>query len=88
MAKLRMEFEENVAVDSPDIKACPFCGNKELVVSLKSQYEEICEENGSSLIAIKCCKCHVEKKLYDIPDNNYWLGLGILIGEWNQRRCD
>ena len=87
MAKLTMEFEKIVAVDNPDIKACPFCGNKDLIVSSKSQYDEICAENGSSLVGIKCCKCDTEKKLYDIPDNNYWLGIGMLIGEWN-RRCE
>ena len=87
MAKLTMEFEEKVAVDNPDIKACPFCGNKDLTVTSKNQYDEICAEHGSAMVNIECKKCYMEKKLYDIPDNNYWLGIGMLIGEWN-RRCE
>ena len=84
MATLRMEYD-NKEIEDTGFKACPFCGNEKLVITPKSQYDEICAEHGSALVSIECRKCHTEKKLYDIPDNNYWLGIGMLIGEWNRR---
>lgn len=74
-------------LSSDYIKACPFCGNDRLEITNQEVYEKVCVENGKSMIGIECPKCHAGKKLFEIPRNNYWLGIGILIGEWN-RRCE
>lgn len=67
------------------IKACPFCGNDRFEITSQEVYEEVCKEHGKSIISIECGKCCAGKKLYEIPKNNYWLGVGMLIGEWNRR---
>lgn len=72
-------------LNSDYIKACPFCGNDQLEITRQDIYEEVCKENGKSMVSIECTKCHSAKKMYDIPKNNYWLGIGMLIGEWNRR---
>lgn len=67
------------------VKGCPFCGNKDLVITDKETYEKLCAEQGSSLLEIVCKVCHTENSLYDIPDNNYWIGVGMMISKWNIR---
>lgn len=69
------------------INGCPFCGSKNLTISEKESYERLCEENGSALMQIEC-KCGVSNRLYDIPSNNYWIGVGMLVAKWNARVAD
>ena len=76
------------ALSEAFIKPCPFCNSTELLISNKEQYEELCAEHGSSLVSIECKGCDTEMRLYSVPENNYWLGIGLLIGKWNRRRGD
>jgi len=66
-------------------KPCPFCGNTKLYISEQKNYEELCDENGHSMLSIECKVCKMDLKEYDIPNNNYWLGVGLLVGKWNRR---
>ena len=66
-------------------KACPFCGNSKLYVTNKQSFDNICEEHGSSLVAVECRVCGTEMREYSVPNNNYWMGMGMLIGKWNTR---
>lgn len=72
-------------IENVEIKGCPFCGNKELLISEKSSYEELCEKNGSSLIEIECKACNAINRTFGIPNNNYWIGVGMAIAKWNSR---
>ena len=67
------------------IKGCPFCGNKDLEITDEETYNKLCEENGSALIGVECHECATENKVYDIPQNNYWIGVGMIIAKWNVR---
>ena len=88
MAVLKM-YDSTKIMSSNSFKACPFCGNDCLEFTNEDKYNELCAEHSyGSMLSIKCEKCHTEKNLFDIPDNNYWLGLGILISEWNRRSND
>lgn len=66
-------------------KACPFCGNMKLYVTNKKSFDRLCEENGASLVSVKCRVCDTEMSEYSVPNNNYWMGMGMLIGKWNTR---
>ena len=70
------------------IKGCPFCGNQNLTITEKQSFDELCEEHGSALMQIECSVCNTVNTLYSIPDNNYWLGVGLLIAKWNVRWND
>lgn len=81
---LKMELSEK-EVDAA-VKPCPFCGNSQkLFITDEKLYRELVEENGSSLIGISCNVCNTTQRLYSIPDNNYWMGVGMLISKWNTR---
>ena len=67
------------------IKPCPFCGNIKLYVTDQKDYEELCEKNGHAMLSIECKVCDTELKMYNIPNNNYWMGVGMLIAKWNTR---
>lgn len=67
------------------IKGCPFCGNQNLSITEKQSFDKLCEEHGSALMQIECRVCNTVKNLFSIPDNNYWLGAGLLIAKWNVR---
>lgn len=81
---LLMEYSKTEIENVPH-KPCPLCGNTKLFVTEQENYESLCKEHGHSLIGIQCRVCDVELKMYNIPNNNYWLGLGMLIGKWNTR---
>ena len=70
------------------IKGCPFCGNQNLLISEKDSYEKLCEENGSSCMSIECLVCDTRKAIHNIPDNNYWIGVGLIVSKWNVRWND
>lgn len=66
-------------------KPCPFCGNTHLIVTDKDSFDELCKENGKSLVDIECNVCNTRMYMYSVPNNNYWLGVGMLIAKWNTR---
>lgn len=70
------------------IKRCPFCGNQKLAITEKESFDELCEEHGKSLMKIECRVCDTDNVLYSIPDNNYWIGVGLLVAKWNARYSD
>ena len=74
------------AIEVGKILPCPFCGEVDnLVVTNPETFQSLVEENGGSLINITCRRCRLDFKLYDIPDNNYMMGLGRLVERWNHR---
>ena len=81
---LRM-YHSKTEIKDVAIKPCPFCGSTNLVITEEESFNRLCEENGRSLISIECKICNVEAKLYTIPNNNYWLGVGLMIAKWNTR---
>ena len=86
--RLKMNYNNN-SIEVGEIKPCPFCGTVDgLEISERDSYNELVEEYGTSLIYIECKTCAMEFKLYEVPDNNYDLGVGILITRWNQRKED
>ena len=87
MAVLTMN-DDSATISDKIIKPCPFCGNDSLELTSDDIFDTVCHKNGSGMISISCHKCDAEKKVYSIPGNNYWLGVGILIGEWNRRVND
>ena len=81
-------FHSGTDINGVFIKGCPFCGNTNLLISEQKDYEKLCKEHGSSLVKIVCRVCNTENTLYDIPDNNYWIGVGMIIVKWNARYKD
>lgn len=67
------------------IKPCPFCGNKDLTISEEDLFNELVNENGNSLLEIECNSCNTVQRLFEIPKNNYWFGVGMLVATWNRR---
>lgn len=67
------------------IKGCPFCGNQNLQITDKQWFDELCEEHGKALMQIECRVCDTTKTMYSVPDNNYWIGVGLLVARWNMR---
>lgn len=66
-------------------KPCPFCGGTNLLVTEKKNFDELCEEHGHSMLNLRCRVCDTEMHEYSIPNNNYWMGVGMLIARWNTR---
>lgn len=78
-------IHSGVKVLERGIKPCPFCGNQDLTISEEDSFKELVRENGESLIEIECSSCDTVKRLFDIPENNYWMGVGMLVATWNRR---
>ncbi len=78
-------YHSKTEIKGAVVNGCPFCGNQNLLISDQENYEILCKKNGSSLVQIVCKVCHTEKTLFDIPDNNYWIGVGMIIEKWNAR---
>ena len=86
--RLKMKYC-NDSIEVGKVKPCPFCGTVDkLEITERKSYNELVKKNGYSLIYIECKTCAMEFKLYEVPDNNYDLGVGILITRWNQRKED
>lgn len=81
-------YHTGVEIKDVVINGCPFCGNQNLRITEKGSYEELCEENGESLMKIECRECDTANFLFNIPDNNYWIGVGLLVAKWNTRCSD
>lgn len=83
--KIKREFD-GVAMEVGAVKPCPFCGShKYLTLTSKKSYNDLCAENGKSLIYIECTQCDLRLSEYNIPENNYDFGMGMLIARWNGR---
>lgn len=67
-------------------KPCPFCGGTNLMITEKDNFDSICDKNGSSMLSIRCAICSSETHMYHIPNNNYWMGVGMIIMKWNTRQ--
>lgn len=83
--KLKMMYSGK-EINNVTFKPCPFCGNDILIVTDEENFNELCAEHGSSLLRLQCKVCDTDKLLFDIPNNNYWMGLGMLISNWNMRK--
>ena len=83
--KLKMVYSGK-EIKNVVFKPCPFCGNDTLIVTEEKTYNDLVEEHGSSMLRMECKVCDTEKRLFDIPNNNYWMGLGMLISNWNTRK--
>lgn len=80
---LEMEFSGREV--NAVIKPCPFCGNQELFITDEKFYHELVGKNGNACICIECKACKTTQRLYHIPNNNYWMGVKILVVKWNTR---
>lgn len=69
-------------------KPCPFCGGTNITISDEKHYNNLCAENGGSMLSIRCSVCDTEVHLYDIPNNNYWMGVGMILAKWNSRHSE
>lgn len=76
------ETEKEIPVS---LKACPFCGNKDMKITDEKFFNELVTDHGSAMMSISCDKCNIEKKLYYVPMQNYWIGVGIITESWNRR---
>lgn len=66
-------------------KPCPFCGGEDVWVTNEISFKGLVEEHGSAMMKFRCKKCEMELPLYNVPEENYWLGVGILLAKWNDR---
>ena len=82
---MKIRTFDKTLIEVGDVKPCPFCGERDLEITPERMYKSLCEENGSSLIEIECTICDTSMKVFNIPDNNYHMGVGILIERWNRR---
>lgn len=83
--KIKFDYKEN-GIEVGEIAPCPFCGEHEhLTISDPESYGELVAEHGSSVIVIRCRSCNTELSQHRIPNNNYMLGVGLLLGRWNHR---
>lgn len=64
---------------------CPFCGGENVSVTNEDSFKKLVEEHGSAMMKFRCKKCDMELPLYNVPEENYWLGVGILLAMWNNR---
>ena len=76
-------------------KPCPFCGGKDLRVTIKEVFDELIKENGGACVKAECRECDCVK--YDftttIEDKqpwakNYGKRLERLLAKWNTRQND
>lgn len=72
-------------IDGVFVKPCPFCGSTNLIVSEEDSFNSIVKEHGSAMVDVECAVCKTEVKLFNVPGNNYWMGIGMLIAKWNTR---
>lgn len=80
-----MDNEKKQEIENVAHKPCPFCGNTKLIVTAEDQFARLVEKHGSAMIALKCTVCQAEVPLYNLPNENYWMGVGMLVGKWNTR---
>ena len=78
-------FHSGTEIQDVAYKPCPFCGGTNLSITEKDSFDNLCEENGSSMISIGCKVCDTEIHLFSVPNNNYWMGAGLIIAKWNTR---
>lgn len=84
---MRLNDENGSTLEVGEVKNCPFCGSSdELRITSRESYDKLVKKHGSSLIEISCRRCDISYRLYNIPDNNYDMGMGIMITKWNNRR--
>lgn len=72
-------------IENVSNKACPFCGNDRLFVTAEESFEKLVKEHGSAMIDLRCKVCGMTLPLYNVPNENYWMGVGMLVGKWNTR---
>lgn len=83
--KIKCEYSDK-GIEVGKVKPCPFCGEVEHIkVTNPETFGELVEEHGHSMITVECKNCDLTLALYDVPDNNYMLGMGRLIERWNHR---
>lgn len=80
-----MDDENNTEIENVVHKPCPFCGNTKLKVMAENQFVGLVKKYGSAMLTLKCTVCKVEMPLYDVPNENYWMGVGMLVSKWNIR---
>lgn len=68
------------------IKSCPFCGNKNIVVVKRKNYEEALKRRGVAIMTIECVKCRVSMR--DTTDKPYDNASEEIIKRWNYRGWD
>lgn len=71
-----------------ECRPCPFCGGTNFTITNKKNYDDLVEKNGSSCIGIECNGCDTEMRLFDIPNNQYIMGMKMLVTKWNTRKED
>ena len=84
MASVKM-FHSKKEIDGVVLKPCPFCGGTNLIVTDEESYNDLVKEHGHSMVDMECRICSTEVKLFNVPNNNYWLGIGMLFAKWNTR---
>lgn len=73
-------------IENVVFKPCPFCGNTNLIVTEEDSYNKLVSDHGSSMLNLQCKVCDTVMQLFNVPNNNYWMGLGMLISNWNMRK--
>lgn len=80
-----MDDDNHTAIENVVHKPCPFCGNTKLFVTAEDRFARLVENHGTAMISLKCSVCDTEMPLYHVPNENYWMGVGMLVGKWNTR---
>jgi hypothetical protein len=84
---MKVMDREDKLVEVGTLKPCLFCGNgSDIRITSEKTFNELCQENGSSLVEISCTACNCALTQYSVPDNNYSFGMGMLVQRWNSRK--
>lgn len=69
-----------------ELKACPFCGDKEPCIVIRDQYDKHCEKQLTLLIVCGEEDCNVDGFRWHIdPCTDFKDGLSRIIDKWNTR---
>jgi hypothetical protein len=79
------EYYENKDIET--LKPCPLCGKTDkLVITSKSNFQDLYCEHGSATISIECERCSLYLYELGYAGSKYDVKVKKLVKKWNERK--
>lgn len=67
-----------------EMKPCPFCGEKPVLMD-KDFFDKLVSEYGRALISVECQRCDVSLHDHTSDENDYYVRAFYVVEKWNRR---
>ena len=69
-----------------EVKPCPFCGGKPVVMSEETfEHLKTMSEDGKACITVECKKCQLSFYDHTHDEQNYYVRKFLVSEQWNRR---